>query len=79
MRNLTRLVVEVGTARRSRSPPGHQMSESAERAGLLRLARDDGRIHIVKERRWWLDVQAALIEWEKADELRWDDREEVDD
>lgn len=74
LRNLTRLVVEVGTARRSLSPPANTAAES-EHAGLMRLAQDDGRVRIVREKRWWIDVQAALIEWEDVDELRWDDRE----
>jgi hypothetical protein len=41
----------------------------------MRLAQNDGRVRIVREKRWWIDVQAALIEWEEVDELRWDDRE----
>ncbi|KAJ6569604.1 hypothetical protein B0H19DRAFT_700505 [Mycena capillaripes] len=77
MRNLTRLVVEVGTARRNDSPPGNAAAGS-EHAGLLRLAQDDGRVRIVREKRWWIDVQAALVEWEEVDELRWDDRDPVE-
>ncbi|KAJ7102460.1 hypothetical protein B0H15DRAFT_795923 [Mycena belliarum] len=75
LRNLTRLFVEVGAARRSSpSPPGDPV---AEPAGLLRLAQGDGRIRIIKERPWWIDVEAALIEWEEVDELQWDHREQV--
>ncbi|KAJ7151573.1 hypothetical protein C8R46DRAFT_913790 [Mycena filopes] len=78
LRNLTRLVVEVGASRRSRSPPNNSDTESLELAGLLRLPQTDGRVRIVAEKRWWIDVQAALLEWEEADELLWDEREELE-
>ncbi|KAJ7785726.1 hypothetical protein B0H16DRAFT_2914 [Mycena metata] len=78
LRNLTRLVVEVGAFRRSHSPPNNPATESLEHAGLLRLAQTDARVRIVAEKRWWVDVQAALIEWEEADELQWDEREELE-
>ncbi|KAF8213697.1 hypothetical protein K438DRAFT_1804470 [Mycena galopus ATCC 62051] len=78
LRNLTRLVVEVGTTRRSPSPPANAAAGS-EHAKLMRLAQDDGRVRIVREKRWWIDVQAALLEWEEADELRWENREMNDD
>ncbi|KAJ7630435.1 hypothetical protein FB45DRAFT_915493 [Roridomyces roridus] len=79
LRKLTRLVVEVGVSRRSRSPPGGgSAADSLERVGLLRLARTDGRVRIVKEKPWWMDVQAACIEWENVDEMHWDEREGVE-
>lgn len=77
LRNLTRLVMEMSTSRRSRSPspPGNAAASGSEHAKLMRLAQNDGRVRIVREKRWWIDVQAALIEWEEVDELRWDDRD----
>lgn len=77
MRNLTRLVVEVGTAGRNDSPPANGAA-GTEHAKLLRLAQDDGRVRIIREKRWWIDVQAALVEWEEVDELRWDERDAVE-
>ncbi|KAF7367383.1 hypothetical protein MSAN_00800900 [Mycena sanguinolenta] len=74
LRNLTRLIVEVGTSRRTPSPPANAVHVS-EHTKLMRLAQDDGRVRIVREKRWWIDVQAALLEWEEADE-RWEDRGE---
>ncbi|KAJ6519283.1 hypothetical protein C8R45DRAFT_17030 [Mycena sanguinolenta] len=74
LRNLTRLVVEMGTSRRTPSPPANVVAVP-EHTKLMRLAQDDGRVRIVREKRWWIDVQAALLEWEEADE-RWENREE---
>ncbi|KAF7340121.1 hypothetical protein MVEN_01930500 [Mycena venus] len=77
LRNLTRLVVEMGATRRSPSPPS-TTAAGLEHAKLVRFAQDDGRVRLVREKRWWVDVQAALVEWEEADELRWDEREELE-
>ncbi|KAK7064718.1 hypothetical protein R3P38DRAFT_56216 [Favolaschia claudopus] len=78
LRNLTRLVVEADITRRSPSPSATAGTVS-EHVKLLQLAQDDGRVRILREKRWWVDVQAALLEWEEADELRWDEREEYEE
>ncbi|KAJ6627016.1 hypothetical protein B0H10DRAFT_1997721 [Mycena sp. CBHHK59/15] len=75
--NLSRLIVEMVAEYRSDSPPGNDDAEGLEHAALMRLAETDWRLSVVGAKRWWVDVQSALLEWE-GDVAHWDDGEGVE-
>ncbi|KAJ7293860.1 hypothetical protein C8J57DRAFT_1270220 [Mycena rebaudengoi] len=78
MRHLSRLIVEVGAVGRSSSPPHpSHVAEQLEHTTLMQLVQTDGRIHVIAESRRWLNVQAALLEWEECPELQWEYEDEV--